>query len=700
LLLTVLIGCPGGGGGGGSQQSPSTVAVVTTDPVIQSIPPHSAQVGKQLQYQLDVASAVPATVVFTITTPLAGLSINPKTGLLTWVPVLVQTGDQLVTVAVTDGRGQTSQSFIVTVFATNPVASALIPKATGGIITVNDANSTINGLTLSIPPAALPSDLTITISELILPVLGGAHGQGFIKGFTIDPDGTQLSAPATVTIPYTLAQWPPNSGIPMESSLGAFFLDPTTGFPKYLQDFIIDITNHSVTGTLPHFSGYILTQLFRLCPPIGNSSEGDCPTAGVPVSASGPVPAVLVHGFQLGGFGDESTWGNLRSLLKERGPSSPQGISAWRFDWNAESVPFEKSAAGLAVAIKQVLLVAQASKVNLIAHSFGGILVRTYLQSQAVGVPYQGNVGRVMTLGTPHSGVGRNLSNFWAGGCSVFSSEDSFTTCFEMNVGQGGEAGAFLKRLNSLALPPLGSSDNPTAPDYYVIVGNEYDDSMTLQQSDGLITLAGQNICSMSGNPCQNSQKLKVEVISGLCHTHVPGGFVYNCPGKTSQNSFEAAIGDTSHPLWHRIYTFLAPAPLPVNPPPPTELGLGCSGFLYDDLGRPIALTAQIMLLQAATYYPFDVGCDGCLPPFPIYTVDYTTAGVDSTTTSGTATFDYSCLLLGTRCSKANVQVTVPVASQFIVESKQVTITLSNPHAGVYDMWGFSLPPPTRCPGP
>jgi pimeloyl-ACP methyl ester carboxylesterase len=48
------------------------------------------------------------------------------------------------------------------------------------------------------------------------------------------------------------------------------------------------------------------------------------------------------------------------------------------------------------------------AKVTLIAHSLGGILGRIYLSRQTVdefGAIYNGNVGRLITIGTPHRGV-------------------------------------------------------------------------------------------------------------------------------------------------------------------------------------------------------------------------------------------------------------------------------------------------------
>jgi pimeloyl-ACP methyl ester carboxylesterase len=531
ITSIALSGCSGGGNGdaGGS-------AAAVVGPVVQSIPPSGAQVGHQLLYQLNVASSSPATLVFALTAPIAGMSINVKTGLFTWTPTSPQIGDQSVTVSVTDSQGQTSQTFPVTVFDTNPVASALISKSAGGVVTVSNAISKINGLSVNIPAGALPSDLTITLSELTLPTSGRGSEQGFVKGFTIDPPGTQLSTPATLTIPYSLAQWPANSGIPLESSLGVFSFDPRTGRRAHLENFTVSTSNHTVTGTLPHFSAYVASTMYQIQEPIGLIPHD-----------SAVLPVILVHGYQFGGLlGKEATWGKLRTLLDQPGPKTPIGISAWRFLWNSQDVRFEVSAAGLAEAIAKVRSQTRALNVNLLAHSFGGILVRTYLQGQG-NIGFQNDVGRVMTLGTPHSGIGGDLSIDSASTCARDSNRFKFVTCWQMNVGGGGEfegSGDFLRGLNQVPFPPLGLSP----PTYYIISGNELGSN---GDGDGLITLAGQSICSANG--CSNPN-VKPITFSGLCHSR--SSLVRNCPGAAG-NIPEVEINDRNHPLWKTIYDFL-----------------------------------------------------------------------------------------------------------------------------------------------
>jgi hypothetical protein len=208
-----------------------------------------------------------------------------------------------------------------------------------------------------------------------------------------------------------------SEGIPLEDFLGVYFLDTSTGNLQGLDTFAVDTTNHVITATVPHFSAWEVTNLARLCPP--PTSQSDCPKAYSPSTPSSQLPAIMVHGFIFSltpDFGDESTWGGqggLRSMLGQLDAGGQDRVDAWRFDYDSAHMSFEVSAGNLATAITFVKLRMGASLVNLVAHSFGGILVRTYLQDQAnSGDPAysarfysnRNDVNRVMTLGTPHSG--------------------------------------------------------------------------------------------------------------------------------------------------------------------------------------------------------------------------------------------------------------------------------------------------------
>ena len=396
------------------------------------------------------------------------MSIVPATGVITWTPQATQMGDQTVSITVSDGLNSRTQTFVLSVFGvTQELASVQILSATGGTVTVNTPTSSLNGLTLTFPPLALPGDTTIRVSELATSSALAGGQLGNLRGISLEPDGLVLNSPVTVTIPFDPAELNSGRGIVLPDFLGVFFLDPHTG-QRILQDtFRVDTVQNVLVGTLDHFSEYFSFKIGKLCPPpiIGN----DCPsTYSNPAIPSRHLPALLVHGFIVlgNGMGNESTWGELRTLLGI--PPSPvipfpiderDRVEAWRFDYNSRDVSFRKTAHLLAAAIARLQRATNRPAVNVVAHSFGGILTRTYLQGMASAdgtgsaagpfLSYLGNVNKLMTLGTPHRGIGGAFSRPAADFCAEHSGGQIFygPTCIEAATGILGR-GELLNALN------------------------------------------------------------------------------------------------------------------------------------------------------------------------------------------------------------------------------------------------------------
>ncbi|HKD79584.1 MAG TPA: putative Ig domain-containing protein [Candidatus Angelobacter sp.] len=563
-----------------------TLDTASQGPLIESIAPIAAVVGKPMQYQLVVSSANPSTLNFSLALAPPGMTIDPTAGLVSWTPASNQVGDQSVVVNVRDSTGQTNQAFTLSVFGTRVAASVAISAIKGGTVLVTDPNSKINGLSLVIPPAALPADATITISELILPPTLGGTTHFFMQAFSIDPDGTVLSVPATVTIPYQPSQFGQHDGIPLEDFLGVYFLNDATGYPEFLSTYSTDFVNHVITAALPHFSSWINTNIARLCPPPVGDGEGvfvDCTSTKPAGSISQLLPTVLVHGFQFSfsGMGDESTWGNLRTLLTNLDGQREGHIDSWRFDWASRSVPFEKSGQNLRAALLYIESLQTASGphlVNILAHSFGGILVRTYLEGQATAAPYVHDVNRVATLGTPHTGIGGDFSNGIANTCAFLArlSPGSFITCFEAGTGGSlsiGSEGEFLRNLNTRENLPALEGTNP--PSYLHIKGQRLAGSGSaagVVPDDGLITQEGAQLCGGSPDVCAGTTVLEEAfppgppgstASIGLCHSRALIGTALigeTCDSRLN-NIPMAEINNTAHPLWQEICTFLGCVP-------------------------------------------------------------------------------------------------------------------------------------------
>jgi len=582
---------------------------------VTSLPPTVAVVGKTLQYQLVATSSDRSTLAFSLNSAPAGMTIDATTGLLAWTPGPGQGGDQTVTVVAQDSTGQVSQNFTLSVFDTRQVVSAFITAAAGGTIIVNDSTSRINGLTITIPPGALNADKNFAVSELISPPTLGGTRHFLMKGFVVEPDGIALSKPATVTIPYDPNEFDTSQGIPLEGFLGVDYVNTTKGELIGLTDFSVDTVNHWLVGTIPHFSVYLLTNSARLCPPPLTTTETttDCPNDYATSIETNKLPVILVHGFQFSLFptftsmGDESTWGNLRYMLKALDHGGSNRLDAWRFDWDTKTSTFEMSAGYLSMAIGYIKITSGKSEVNLVAHSFGGILVRTYLQGFGDAGGYNGDVNKVMTIGTPHQGIGFGYSTGLANECVLGSMSwllpsplPYYETCHEMaadNSGYYGE-GIFIRQLNhqlspssATALPALHS---PEMPQYDIIVGERNAPGSPEITDDGLISVAGAALCSADPSACDSSvphRSIQVETITGLCHSPALIGLARPCSNATTMPMVH--VLNETHPLWNKICTFLGgsdclppavPNGLTVTVVSPSQLNLSWAANTEGDL--------------------------------------------------------------------------------------------------------------------
>jgi formylglycine-generating enzyme required for sulfatase activity/pimeloyl-ACP methyl ester carboxylesterase len=120
------------------------------------------------------------------------------------------------------------------------------------------------------------------------------------------------------------------------------------------------------------------------------------------------IPVLFVHGFSpntplvsdKGLGGGEGTWQNFPAMIKQ---VDSERIIVFEFRWNTAS-RFQDAASDLGKAISQISE-KTGKKVHIIAHSFGGVLTRTYLQGFGTDFPYRDNVASVTTIGSPHSGI-------------------------------------------------------------------------------------------------------------------------------------------------------------------------------------------------------------------------------------------------------------------------------------------------------
>lgn len=139
-----------------------------------------------------------------------------------------------------------------------------------------------------------------------------------------------------------------------------------------------------------------------------------------------PLPVMFIHGFN----GDPGDWtdGGFRQYLLERGGLDPDLVRIFRYGvaedgtynnrGDLRQIASRLAGAGLSEPERGHSSVDQLSadsvarggpaQVTLIAHSLGGIISRYYLsrrEPDQFGTVYRGNVGRLITIGSPHRGV-------------------------------------------------------------------------------------------------------------------------------------------------------------------------------------------------------------------------------------------------------------------------------------------------------
>jgi pimeloyl-ACP methyl ester carboxylesterase len=113
-------------------------------------------------------------------------------------------------------------------------------------------------------------------------------------------------------------------------------------------------------------------------------------------------PVLLIHGF-LGKSQGASYWSKFNRLLKAEYPNEyHEDGDIFEHPWGAwEGVTdAEIDRLHLSITNHVTLGNSRSGKVDIVAHSFGGLLIRKYIQEKGAAL-----IGRVVTIGTPHLGT-------------------------------------------------------------------------------------------------------------------------------------------------------------------------------------------------------------------------------------------------------------------------------------------------------
>ena len=325
----------------------------------------------------------------------------------------------------------TTKAYRVEATASTFTASSNV-SAAGGALT------TSSGSALVLSSNSLPTPLTATLTER--PSLNGTVINVAFSGSALGRGMTMTLPTLNGASPVVAAQM---DGVKAGSSLTAFgplnMVPPYAtnpdrlGFEWYAGDgfFIsprwqrwgydgyrippgsapsVDDT-HNVAGTeLIGDPGYGKAFEFTQARAFELNSVTPFPVSGT-LDLGDYEPVLFVHGFLLGGTlgGGSGTWGKFPALLMQDAAVPGKKYVPFEFRW-ITNARFIDAGADLARAIN--LIKSKTGKsVHIVAHSFGGPLVRSVLQSLAEGMlpadlaNARLSIASLVTLGSPHSGI-------------------------------------------------------------------------------------------------------------------------------------------------------------------------------------------------------------------------------------------------------------------------------------------------------
>lgn len=252
-------------------------------------------------------------------------------------------------------------------------------------------------------------------------------------------------------------------------------------------------------------------------------------------------PVLLVHGYTAGGGrgGGEGTWGRMAALMIQTEVSlTGKRFVPFEFRWKTDA-DFRTVAADLGNAIN-FLRQKTGKSVHVVAHSFGGVAIRTLLQDLARAIPSgvtsygsmaaaKAAVASVTTLGTPHGGVLPADTNLNVSGSVVTlpRGRDNLTVigaCRQITCHQMGEETSAVYNLigythDDLTPGILAAQLHQTRdrlPNIPINVGIGLTvDGGAYEDGDRLISFAGQRFLSAGGTAAVSAAALANELRIG-----------------------------------------------------------------------------------------------------------------------------------------------------------------------------------------
>ena len=152
-------------------------------PTITSTPITTATVAVAYAYNVNATDPDEDTLTYSLTVNPTGMTIDPTTGVISWTPTSIQSGDHSVTVAVSDGSLSATQSFIIIVSKAtiiHPPTPIVVPvadkeitaaKAIANVAVVTGDVQTLAGIKTTLGDTVI---LLVAAGEVTVPVTWSA----------------------------------------------------------------------------------------------------------------------------------------------------------------------------------------------------------------------------------------------------------------------------------------------------------------------------------------------------------------------------------------------------------------------------------------------------------------------------------------------------------------------------------------------
>ena len=163
-------------------------------------------------------------------------------------------------------------------------------------------------------------------------------------------------------------------------------------------------------------------------------------------------PVILLHGFAM----NRTNWIWLGRRLAARGIGPLYGTTYFSLQ------PIARSAAKLARFVDEVRAKAQCERVDIVAHSLGGVVARWYIDR----LDGAGKIGRVVTIGSPHRGtLTSRLGPLIPSARETRVDSDFYTALGPITPRDGISYTSVWSRADAVIEPPESSSIAPAGAD-------------------------------------------------------------------------------------------------------------------------------------------------------------------------------------------------------------------------------------------